>query len=149
MAYSSPPPLQIPVSQENAARKQEVALPWADFFNNMWAGDSGEAWTPNFTGLTVVAPVTITGTFARISNSLVFFSILLDPTGGGSVSATAGTTYAEGFPLQFLRDTGCLGVSGGLGGLPGHVVAGTNRIYIPAISGATVPVTICGIGFAS
>lgn len=147
MTAIAPPPLQESIARTLAGGKQEVTFPWAAFFNGVYEGDAGQKWDPVFTNLTESGGAAdITGVYGQINQNMVLFNILIEPA--GSVSATAGSTYASGFPLQFTHDTFCIAVTGGLGGLPGHVVSSTNRIYIPALSSVTVPVSIIGVGFA-
>lgn len=141
------PPISHPLSEELPGRRSSVTLPWAEFFNNVFEGDGGTKWTPVFTNLTEAGgPATIAAYYSRINQNIALFNILIDPA--TSVSSTAGNTYVSGFPLTFLYDSFCIAVSGGLGALPGHIVAANGRIYLPAIAAVTVPITIIGVGFA-
>ena len=111
------------------------------FFNQVFNGDAGTEWTPTFSGLT--GTVTITGRYYRLSQYLVYFHIHIVPT--TSVSATAGTTYCDNFPLTVSRNGFNIAVAGALGGGTGIVREGDNRIYITDLSAVTTPVTILGI----
>jgi hypothetical protein len=144
---ASGPPLYAPMTENSAGKENVVTLPWGGFFNSLFEGDAGTQWTPVFTSLTEAGgAAAISASYHRINQNMVYWTIVIDPA--TSVSATAGTTYASGFPLSFTLDSFCVAVSGGLGALPGHVVASNNRIYIPALSAVTVPVTICGVALA-
>lgn len=137
-----PPPINEIVIEQNGLAK----LPWILFFNNVFEGDSGTAWTPEFTNLTTVGTPQITGRYYRINQNLCFFWIEIIPD--TSTTSTAGTTYCGNFPLQFQHDSACWAVSGGVGDGPGHIVSTTNRIYTPGWSAVTVPLTVIGIGAA-
>lgn len=123
-----------------------VTLPWMIFFNALFSGDPGQAWTPSFTGLTEVGgAVTVTGKSFQLSQSLVLFSASIVPATGGNSSAVAGTTYINNFPFTAAGDGICFAVSGNLGSNSGMVSATDNRIYVPAWTTVTVPLTIIGI----
>lgn len=119
-----------------------ATLPWILFFNGLFNGDSGTSWTPTFTSLTVVgAAPTITGKYYK-HGAQYYFEIRIVP--GTNTSSTAGTTYVNNFPLDITADGSCSAVSGLLGGGNGMCENTTNRIYPPAWSAVTVPLTIVG-----
>jgi hypothetical protein len=120
---------------------------WALFFDQTYKGDAGDAWTPTFVDLTTDGTPTFSGRYYRISRYLVAFFVTVTP--GTSTTSTAGTTYIDNFPLAFAGDSVCWAASGGLGDGPGHIVAGSNRIYVPAWDAVTVPLTVIGIGEAT
>lgn len=134
---TNPAPITNPVIDQNGL----ATLPWTLFFNQNFEGDAGGDWTPTFTSLTGTA--TVTGRYYRISQYLVFFTINITPS--GNTSATAGTTYATGFPLTFTNDGFNTVVSGTGGGAIGMNVQSNNRIYVPAWTNVSVPLTIIGI----
>lgn len=138
-----PPPIYENLSDETGKPR----LPWILFFNQIFNGDAGNTWTPNFVNLTTVGTPTITGIYYRLTKYLVYFSVLITP--GTSTSATSGTTYIDNFPLTFSRDGVVFAVSGGLGDGPGHVVASQGRIYPPGWSAVTVPLSLIGISEAN
>jgi hypothetical protein len=138
----NPPPMFESLADESGKPK----LPWAVFFDQMFNGDAGANWEPEFTNLTVSGTPTITGRYYRLSKFLTLFRVLIVPA--TSTGSTAGTTYINNFPLGFTSDGIVFAVSGGLGAGPGHIVSSTNRIYTPAWSGVTVPLTLIGIGEA-
>lgn len=135
-----------PITQSIIDNKGLPTLPWVLFFNQSFQGDSGADWTPSFTGLTG-STTSVTGRYYRISQFLVYFTINITPS--GATSATSGTTYAEGFPLNFTNDSMNTVVSGSGGGAIGMNVASNNRIYVPAWTGVSIPLTIIGIGEAT
>ncbi|MCE7073691.1 hypothetical protein LZG74_25500 [Dyadobacter sp. CY327] len=120
-------------------------MPWILFFNNIYTGDTGQTWTPNFINLTQTAPPKITGRFYQLSRTIAYYAITITPTPGNSTSASAGTTYVDNFPLKAQADGANLIVSGLLGGQPGMFEAQTNRIYPTGWSAVTVPLTIVGL----
>jgi hypothetical protein len=139
MSNFNPPPIQEPmIEQEGTCR-----LAWALFFNSLFTGDTGTAWTPTFTSLTTVGTPTITGAYYRISQGLYYFRVTITPA--TSTTSTAGTTYINNFPLTLQSDGACLAVSGNLGTAAGHCVASNNRIYVPAWSAVTVSLSIVGL----
>lgn len=139
MAQFSEPPVQHPVTDEDLI----ITRPWLQHFNGIYQGDTGSTWTPTFQNLTEVGTSTITGRYYRIIRRICYFAVRIVP--GTNTSATAGTTYIDNFPLIFSGDGVCFAVTGNLGDGPGHVVSGSNRIYVPSWAAVTVPLTIVGI----
>lgn len=138
-----PPTYEIMIEKDGKAR-----LPWLLFFEQIFRGDSGTAWTPAFTNLTTVgAAPTITGRVYQIGRSLAYFSVRIVP--GTNTSAVAGSTYINNFPLRLNADGACQAVSGLLGTVDGMCDRTTNRIYPPAWTTVTVPLTITGTVEAS
>lgn len=134
------PPITHPVVDETNII---ATLPWVLFFNSLFIGDTGTAWTPTFTNLTVVgAAPTITGRIYKIGQSMAYFSVRIVP--GTNTSSTAGTTYINNLPFVLKADGACLAVSGLLGSSAGQCDSATNRIYVPAWSAVTVPLTVTG-----
>lgn len=143
-----PPPIYDPISKidEQGKTDGKIGLPWILFFNQVFSGDAGTAWTPAFTSLTVTGTPTFTGTLYKISSSLIFFTAVITPA--TNTSSTAQTTYINNFPLTIRKDGGCLAVGNSSGGV-GMAVASTKRIYTPAWTNVTTPVTISGLIEAS
>lgn len=135
-----------PITQQIIDSNGLPTLPWTLFFNQNYNGDSGTPWSPVFTSLTG-STTGVTGRYYRISQYLVFFSINITPN--GNTSATAGTTYVDNFPLNFTNDSFNTVISGTTGGAIGMNVASTNRIYVPAWTNVSIPLTILGMGEAS
>lgn len=133
------PPIRDRVVDKNGFS----TLSWALFYNSLFEGDAGQSWTPTFVSLTEVGTPTITGRIYRLLRRIAYFSVLITP--GTNTSAVAGTTYIDNFPLTFTGDGICFAVSGNLGTGSGHVVASNNRIYVPAWTTVTVPLTVIGI----
>ena len=141
MSGIRPAPLYNPVVDDQG----KPTIPWTIFFNSLYEGDSGTEWTPTFTSLTEVGgAATITGAYYRLWRRLCYFRVQIVPV--TNTSAVAGTTYIDNFPLLFSNDGACWAMAGNTGTSAGHVVASNNRIYVPAWTTVTVPVTIIGIG---
>lgn len=120
---------------------------WTLFFQSVSNGDSGTDWTPTIVSLTGSA--TLTGRYYKISKDIVFFRAVVTPD--TTTSSTAGTTYIDNFPLNMAADGFVLGVAGdaGLGTGLGVAASGSGRIYTPAWTSASVPVTLIGMVEAS
>lgn len=139
MSSITPPPVyDYMIDQEGKAN-----LSWILYFNSLYEGDTGTAWTPTFTNLTTVGTPTITGKYYRFGGKrLCFFHVTITPA--TSTTSTAASTYIDNFPLSFANDGFCIAVSGGSGTTAGHAVAANGRIYTPAWSAVTLPVHILG-----
>lgn len=145
MSTVKPPPIYNPLIEDDGGI---AALPWILFFNQLFNGDKGTAWTPLFTGLTVVgAAPTITGTYYNLSQSISYFRVKIIP--GTNTTATAGTTFINNFPLKMSGDGINFAVSGLLGTGSGMCDQASNNIYVPGWSAVTVPLSIIGIVEAS
>ena len=132
------PPISNPMIDSSGIAN----MPWILFFNNLWIGDRGKEWTPNFVNLTQVGVPTITGRYYMLSKSLAYFRVTITP--GTNTSATAGTTYIENFPKVINGDGACHAVSGLLGSSAGMIEASSRRIYVPGWTTVTVPLSIVG-----
>lgn len=137
-----PPPIYEPVIGQDG----KATLPWILFFDQVFTGDAGTSWTPSFTGLTISGTPTLTGTIYRLSSRLVFFSALITPA--TNTTAVAGTTYIDNFPVTINKDGAILAASANSAS-PGMAVAASQRIYTPAWSALTTPVTVSGLLEAS
>lgn len=150
MSTVKAPPIYEPLITADDSGKVENAvptLPWILFFNSLFIGDAGTAWTPTFTNLTQSGTPTITGVTYKISQSLVYFRIKIVP--GTNTSSTAGTTFVNNFPFAMKGDGACIAVSGLLGSNPGMCDQSSNHIYVPTWSAVTVPLSIVGLVEAS
>lgn len=143
MTAVTPAPIYDPVVDQTGRARPS----WILYFNSLFEGDSGESWTPQFTSLTTVGTPTITGTYYKIGQYLVYFVINITP--GTNTSSTAGTTYVGNFPLTFTGNGACAAVSGLLGGSLGMIDRASNRIYVPAWTTVTAPLTVVGFCEAS
>lgn len=141
MSEIDPPPIYDPITPPQGDGK--LSLRWVQFMNSLFNGDTGTAWIPTFTSLTVSGAPTITGVYYRIGRTLVYFAVTITPA--TSTTSTAGTTYINNFPLTLTGNGACLAVSGLLGSSAGMCDKATNRIYVPAWSAVTVPLTIVGL----
>lgn len=138
MSNIAPPPS----TTEVVDAKGKGTLPWIQFFENQYLGDTGTIFTPVFTNLTEVGAATKSGVYFRLSQSLYYFVVTITPA--TNTSSTAGTTYFD-FPLDITRDGANLTVAGSglLGG--GINVASNNRIYPASWTTIANPVTIVGL----
>lgn len=135
----SPPPINdFVIDQEGKAN-----LSWILFFNSLYEGDTGEEWTPTAVSLGSVGTPTLTGRYYRIGRRLAYFRIVITPA--TSTTSTAATTYIDNFPLTMAGDGICFAVSGGTGTNSGHCVSANNRIFLPAWSAVTLPISIIGM----
>lgn len=137
------PPIIEPLAEEDG----KARLPWVLFYQSMYNGDLGDAWTPTFQNLTETGTATITGRTYQITKGLLFFRI--DVTPDTDTSATAGTTYVDNLPFQVNANGFCASVSGDLGGSLGIVRSSDGRIYVPSWTTVTDVVTVLGIVEAS
>lgn len=136
------PPTYAPIV-DNAGK---VALPWDLFFTALFEGDLGDTWLPNFINLGVSGTPTISGRYYQISSEIAVFWVDIQPS--TNTSSIAGTTYIDNFPLTPSADGFCVAVSGGQGTNAGMIDASTNRIYTPAWSSVSIPITVIGFAFA-
>ena len=139
MSSIQPAPIQEKLSNDLGFAN----IPWILFFNDIFEGDTGVEWTPTFTGLTTVGTPTYSARIYKISRRLAYFRVTITPA--TSTTSTAGITYINNFPFTISGDGICFAVSGGNGSPSGHVVAASNRIYVPSWSAVTVPLTIVGL----
>ena len=139
MANVRPPPND----ERIAGRDGKATLSYIEFFENLFRGDVGTAWTPAFTDLTITGTPTITGRVYKLSQKLAYFAVTITPA--TDTSSVAGTTYINNFPLTLSADGACLAVSGLAGTAAGHCVAANNRIYTPAWTSVTVALTVVGL----
>lgn len=139
---TNPAPITQPVIDDNGL----PTLPWTLFFNQTFEGDGGVEWEPTITGLTG-STTSITGRYYRVSQYLVFFRIIITPS--GNTSSTAGTTAIDNFPLNFTFDGFNTVVSGSAGGGIGMNRASDNLVLLPPWTNVSVPLTILGFGEAS
>lgn len=139
MSNLAPPPIQEPVTDQEGF----PSVPWIMFFNSVFQGDYGTDWTPTFVSLTTVGTPTITGNYKLISRQLVFFRITVTPA--TSTTSTAGTTAVTNFPATFSNHGIVFAVANNSGTNSGMVNATDNKIYVPAWSAITTPVTIIGL----
>lgn len=139
MSRIQPAPIKDNLTTEDG----DISFTWVTFFNQLYNGDTGTAWTPSFTNLTVVgAAPTITGSVYRIGQSLAYFSIKIVP--GTNTSSVAGTTYVNNFPVSVKTPGPCFVLSGNLGGSIGMIENSSSRIYTPVW--ATVATTLWVVG---
>jgi hypothetical protein len=142
MAYQAPP-IYSPVVEKDG----KATLPYILFFNQLFTGDVGTDWTPTFTNLTQVGAPVITGHYYKLSDSLVYFRVKIIPS--TSTTSSAGSTYINNFPLTISGDGACFALSGLLGTSAGMCDQASGKIYVPAWSAVTIPLSIVGLVEAS
>ena len=136
---TSPAPITESVTDQSGL----PTLAWTLFFNQNFEGDAGNEWVPSFQNLGQSGAPEITGRYYQISQHLVYFRITIDPA--TNTSAVAGSTYCDNFPLLFASDGFNTVITGTAGGGIGVNNSATNRIYVPAWTNVTTPVTVLGI----
>lgn len=139
MTKVTPPPIQNPILDEAG----NLSIMWTLFFNSIFTGDTGTNWTPTFTGLTQTGTPTITGTYYKLSQSLVYFTITITPS--TDTSSIAGTTYIDNFPLDIKGAGACFALANNTGGGAGMANADESRIYTPVWTTIASPLTVVGI----
>jgi len=132
-----------PIYEQISNNQGKANLAWILFFNRIFQGDTGTDWTPTFTNLTTVGTPTITGRVYKLSDAITFFRIDIIPS--TSTTSVAGTTYIDNMPVTATSNGVCFAVSGLLGTNAGMYDKTTNRVYVPAWTAITVPLTIIGI----
>lgn len=148
MSGFAPPPIYQPMVDSGG----NVQLQWMIFFNALFQGAVGQAWSPLLNSLTQVGGTPkVAGNYYQIGSQLALFTINVTPPTGpsGSTTSVAGTTYASDFPLNFNGNGICFAVSGNLGTAAGMVDASTQKIWVPGWSAVTVPLTVMGLVEAS
>lgn len=141
---TSPPPTEQPIVTDASGY---TPIQWIVFFNQMFNGDAGNAWVPTFQNLTTVGVPKVSGRIYQLSKYLCLFVANIIPA--TSVSAVAGSSFINNFPLKMSGNGICFAVSGNLGSNGGMCDQASNNIFIPALSGVTLPITIMGIVEAS
>lgn len=147
MTNVKPPPIYEPLFEAPEQLDPKPSVPWILFFQQLFNGDTGTKWNPNFVNLTQVGTPTITGRVYQISKSIAYFAVKIVP--GTNTSSTAGTTYIDNFPFRMRGDGVNFAVSGLLGTNAGQCEQATNRIYVPTWSAVTIPLTVVGMVEAS
>lgn len=140
MTIEAPPITDIMIEQNGLPR-----ISWTIFFNSVFEGDGGTEWTPTFTSLGSTGTPTISGRYFRINQRFCLFFVTITPA--TDTSSTAATTYISNFPLTFAIDSVCFASTGsGAVQAIGGIRASDNRIYTPAWSAVTTPLTVVGFG---
>ncbi len=133
------PPLNQPLLNSDGS----IPMQWILFFNQIYFGDAGQAWTPTFNSLTTVgATPAISGRVYQLSKYLTMFTAKIIP--GTNTSAVAGTTFIDNFPFIMQGNGICFAVSGRLGSSSGMCEQATNKIWVPAWTTVTVPLSLVG-----
>lgn len=138
-----PPPINEILAEQNGLPK----IPWILFFNELFEGDAGTTWTPTFVSLGSTGSPTLTGRYYRINQNMCMFFVTITPA--TDTSSVAATTYISNFPLRFSIDSVCFaGTGSGAVQAIGGIRASDNRVYTPAWTSVTTPLTVIGFGIA-
>lgn len=135
----NPPPIQESLIDNTGF----TTLPWALFFNQNFTGDVGANWTPEFVNFIQTGTPTVTGRYYKLSQALVYLTVQIVPN--GNTSAQEGSTYIGNFPLSFRSDGVLFSVFGNAATIPGHIVSGNNRIYVPSWNNISDKITLIGL----
>lgn len=141
-----------PVTQNivNNHKDLSPSLQWVAFFNQTYTGDNGQSWLPTLTGVSYTGSApTVTGYYVQLSKYVCMFNVVVTPPSGGTTSSVAGTSYAGNFPLTMNSDGVCFAVANNTGTSAGSCSYLTNRVYFPAWTSVSNPVTVIGLVFAS
>lgn len=143
MAKLNPPPTYQQIADGDTGK---VTLPWLLFFDQVFAGDTGQSWVPIINGLGETGTPAITGTFYQFGN-LCYFSIVIIPA--TNTSSVSGTTYCTNFPLTIVSDSPNFAVTNAPSSVSSMCDSSTNRIYFPTWTNITSQITISGLVVAS
>jgi len=139
-----------PLDQQILDQAGQTVPEWLLWYDAIWRGDAGTDWAPTFVNLTENGgSASITGRYFRLSRYWVLFTVSVALGTATDTSATAGSTYINNFPLDVNGDGPVFAVSNGTGTGSGHVEAATDRIYVPAWTSVTTPLTLIGLAEAT
>lgn len=113
---------------------------YAAFFENMYLGDVGNAFTPTFVNLSVSGELTTTGRYYRLSDRWYIITATISST--DTTTATAGSTYISNFPLTLLND-GLTFAIVGTGVSASAAQAANNRLYAPGWGASQRVTMVC------
>jgi len=138
--------LQPPINTRLIDDKGNATLPWVLYFNSLTIGDTGRTWIPTLVGLTETGVATKTGVYYKISQTLIYFRVIITPA--TDTSAIIGSTYIDNLPITINADGAC-DITTGTSFSGGTVTSATNRINMPTWTAITTPITITGVIEAS
>lgn len=146
MSKIKPPPTYDNIISANTGK---VTPSWLIFFDQLFSGDKGQAWTPTFSGLTYTggAP-TLSGYYYQLSSKVCKFNIVIVPSSGNSTSMAA-AGYVSNFPLTFALDDPCFVCTNAPSVASGVCDSTNNRILLPTWTTITSKITIIGTVIAS
>ena len=131
-----------PINDFLIDQEGKANLSWILFFNSLYEGDPGIAWTPTAVSLGSTGTPTLSGRYYKIGR-ICYFRITITPA--TDTTSTAATTYIDNFPPLMSNDGICFAVSGGAGTNSGHCVSANNRIFLPGWSAVTLPINVIGL----
>lgn len=127
-----------------------LAEPWSKWFRDVAAllgfeNNHSRIITPVFSGLATVGTVARTLAYVKDRN-MVGFHLILEPSGGGTVEAAAGTTYVSNLPYEASHDAAVVVVDAVtlavLGGA--RVNPATTRLYLPTFAAIANKILVSG-----
>jgi hypothetical protein len=146
MSKIKPPPTYDKLVSITTAK---VSPSWLVFFQQLFTGDQGQAWTPTFSGLTFTgAAPTLQGYYYQLSSKVCKFNIVITPSSGNNTSMAA-AGYVSNFPLKLALDDVCFVSTSAPSAVAGSCDAATNRILLPTWAAITSKITISGTVIAS
>lgn len=103
------------------------------------------AWTPAFTGLTVVGSVTYAGRYIRVGN-LVYWQATITAGGANTTASTATTTYINNLPFTAGQAAVLIVSTDNVGNFgTGYVGAGATNAYTPTWAASNRFIVISGV----
>lgn len=145
MAKIKPPPTYDKIILDTL----KVAPSWLLFFQQLFTGDQGQAWSPTFSGLSYTgAAPTLTGNYYQLSSKICKFNIVIVPSSGNNTTMAAGG-YVTNFPLTIAIDDPCFVCTNAPSVASGTCDSTNNRILLPTWTAITSKITISGTVVAS
>lgn len=127
-------------AEKKGAGYGKPRLPWIRWFQDLQQGDRGNGFVPIISGLGGVGTPVVAGAFY---SNMGWTDFWIEIIPGTSTSSVAGVTYFE-LPVDVKVGAPNFATSGAVLIGAGAIDAGTNRIYTPAWTGVTQPITITG-----
>lgn len=145
MSNRNPPPIyqQLVTGTGQDETPWKASLPWITFFSQIYQGDTGQAWIPEFVGLTSTGTPTFSGTYYRLTQQFALYEVVITPA--TNTSSVAGTTYLSNFPLNIQFPWAGWAVSTDGNAALGTTNASNERIYTPTWTNITTPIYLSGI----
>jgi hypothetical protein len=123
---------------------------WSKWFRDVAAllgfdNNHSRILTPTLTGLAVVGTVAQSLVYVKQGN-VISYQVILAPSGGGTVAATAGTTRVDSLPYKASHDAGGMVINAVSLALLGaaRVDAGTKQLYLPTFAATANKVIVSG-----
>ena len=131
---------QPPIRETLIDGSGHATLPWRDYFNKDWRGDSGTDWTPVWTNFS--HSMTVTAKLYRISQYLCYFNIVIVPV---THTTTSGYTSYTTFPLRILASSGFNAAISDRSIGTGISQSNPDRLILPQWTNVTQTITLRGV----